>query len=399
MSIQHKAFKFRIYPTQEQEVLLNKTFGCCRFVWNKHVEGFNSWTPAFIPEKLTYKIIKDNPEYSWLNEVSAAALQSKDNDFREFKNQYFNKNRKKKLSKPKFKKKGNRESYSLPNQKFTLDQEQSLIRLEKIGWVPVVLDRIISTDVNYRSVTVSKVPSGKFFVSILVQINIEPKPLTGKMVGIDLGLNDLFILSNGEKINNPKNFSNNQVELKRTQQHRNRKKKGSNRYEKQRVKVAKIHEKIVNKRKHLLHEVSTQLVTNYDVICTENLNVAGMTKNHKLAKAIQDASWSSFVQMLEYKCNWYGKTLIKIDQFYPSSKTCSCCGHKMDSMSLDIRNWTCPNCGSEHDRDINAAKNILAKGFSDLTGEEIEFTSVSEKLVSVECIEYKHGEAIRPILD
>ena len=317
MSTQFKTIKYRIYPTPEQESLLNRTFGCCRFVWNKHVENFNSWTPDFTPPKITSKILKDNPEYSWLNEVSAGALQSKQRDFEEFKRQYFNKNRKTKLGRPKFKKKGGRESYSLSYQKFTLDQEKSLIRLEKIGWVPVILDRIIPDGVNYRSVTVLRVPSGKYFVYIRIQINIDPKPLTGKMVGIDLGLRDLFILSDGIKVSNPKYFRKNQAKLKRTQQHLSRKKIGSNRYNKQRIKVAKVHEKIINKRKNLLHEISTKLVTDYDVICTENLNVAGMLKCHNRAKAIQDASWSSFVVMLEYKCNWYGKTLVKINRFYP----------------------------------------------------------------------------------
>ena len=370
-----KAFKFRLYPTSDQENLLNKTFGCVRFVWNQLTENFNSWNPITNPkpEPLNEKLLKDNPEFEWLNEVSAATLQQKRIDFDETKKQFFNRNRKTKIGRPKFKSRKNRQSFRLPNQKFKLDQEQSLIRLEKIGHVKIVLDRMIPDCANYRSVTISKDPSGKFYVSILVQININPKPLTGKMVGIDLGLKDLFILSDGSKIDNPKWFHENQMKLKKAQQHLSRKQPRSNRRNKQRIKVAKVHEKIKFQRNHFLHEVSTNLVTNYDVICVEDLNVSGMMKNHKLAKAIQNASWSSFVSMLDYKCNWYGKTLVKIDRWYPSSKTCSSCGSKVESMSLDVREWTCPDCGIHHDRDINAARNILQKGFSDLTGEPIEF--------------------------
>lgn len=388
-----KAYKYRIYPNSIQETLLNKTFGCVRFVWNKLVENFNNWSPDTESSKINEKILKDDPEYIWLNEVSAGALQQKRIDFDETKKQFFNKNRKVKLSRPKFKKKGNHQSYRLPNQKFSFDQESSTIRLEKIGYVKVVVDRHISPEANYRSVTVSKTPTGKYYVSILVEEFIELKPTTGYKVGIDLGLKDLFILSDGHVVDNPRWFRENQSKLKKAQQHLARKVKGSNRYKKQRIKVARIHEDIKNQRTNFLHEISTSLVTNYDVICIEDLNVKGMMKNHCLAKAIQDASWSSFVSMLEYKCNWYGKSLIKINRWYPSSKTCSSCGYKLDNLDLDTREWTCPDCGTRHDRDLNAAKNILLKGFSDLTGDPIEFGSFS-KLSSAECVEYRRGEVV-----
>ena len=388
-----RAYKYRIYPDPIQETLLNKTFGCVRFVWNKLVENFNNWSPDVEPTKLNEKILKDDPEYIWLNEVSAGALQQKRMDFDETKKQFFNKKRKAKLGRPKFKKKGNRESYRLPNQKFSFDQESSTIRPEKIGYVKVIIDRAISPEDNYRSVTISKTPTGKYYVSILVDEAIELKPTTSYKVGIDLGLKDLFILSDGQVVDNPKWFRENQSKLKRAQQHLSRKIKGSNRYKKQRRKVAQIHEDIKNQRTNFLHEVSTALVTNYDVVCIENLNISGMIKNHCLAKAIQDASWLSFVSMLDYKCNWYGKTLIKIDRFYPSSKTCSSCGYKLDKLDLGTREWTCPDCGDYHDRDLNAAKNILLKGFSDLTGEEVEFGSFP-KLSSAEYVEYRRGEAV-----
>ena len=395
--MQHKAFKFRIYPTKDQEVNLNKTFGCTRFLWNKLVENFNSYDPETNPkpEKINEQTLKHNPEYEWLKEVSNCALQQKCRDFEETKKQFFNKKRKVKLGRPKYKKKGGRESYRLTSLRFKLYQDQSIIRLEKIGYVKAITHRVIPEDADYRSVTVSKTPTGKFYVSILVQINTNVKPLTGKHIGIDLGLKDLFILSDGQVIDNPKWFRESQTDLKKAQQHLSRKKKGSKRREKQRIKVARIHEKIVNQRTNFLHEVSSAIVRDYDIICIEDLNVTGMLKNHKLAKAISDASWSAFTSMLDYKCNFYGKTLVKVDRFFPSSKTCSYCGHKMESMTLDIRNWTCPNCMTNHDRDWNAAVNIERKGFSDLVGEEFEPLN---KGSSVEYIEYRHREVVSPRL-
>jgi putative transposase len=377
-----KAYKFRIYPNKEQEFILAKTFGCCRFVWNKLVENFNSNSKEFINEKT----LKDTPEFEFLKEVSAAAIQGKRRDFDEFKKQFFNKKRKKKLGRPKYKKKSNRQSFGLPNQKFKLDQEKSLLRLEKIGWVKVVIDREIPEDADFRIITVSKTPTGKYFVSILVKQELNPIPSTGKVVGIDLGIKDLFILSNGQAINNPKWFRKNQAKLKKAQKHLSRKKKGSNGYNRQRIKVAEIHEFITNSRNYFLHSVSTALVNTFDVISVEDLNVSGMLKNRKLSKSISDASWSTFVTMLEYKCNWYGKVLVKINRFFPSSKTCSSCGHKEDKMQLSVREWTCPSCGSQHDRDLNASINILKEGWRGLTDQELS---------SAEYVDYGRGAELR----
>ena len=381
-----KAFKFRLYPTLIQEQLLNKTFGCVRVVWNQRVETFNNWQPEQVP--VADKTIKElKTEFNFLAEVPYNALEQKLQDWRSTKSQYFNKKRKTKLGRPKFKSRKGRQSFRLSTNGFTIKDNQ--IYAAKIGKLKLVGHDLVQLPLETcKQITISKDPTNKFYCSILIQINVDSKPLMGKMVGIDLGLKELFILSDGTKINNPKYFRENQAELKKAQQHLSRKTKGSKRRNKQRIKVARIHEKIKNQRKHLLHEVSTKLVTDFDVICVEDLNVKGMVKNHCLAKAISDASWSSFVVMLDYKCNWYGKTLVKIDRWYPSSKICSNCGHKFKELVLGIDEWTCENCGIEHDRDINAAKNILAKGFSDLSGLPIEFTGISKKPVSAESVDY-----------
>lgn len=390
MEIQ-KAYKLRFYPTNLQAEMLAKTFGCARFIWNQKVEEFNNWKPD--QEQTKSKTIKELKEsYSFLSEVPYNALEQKLLDWNETKKQFFNKKRKTKIGRPRFKNRRSKQSIRFSYNGFSY--KNGSIYAAKLGRLNLVGYDLSTLPIDTcKQITISKDPSGKFYCSILVQINTNPKPLTGKMVGIDLGLKDLFILSDGQVIDNPKWFRENQSKLKKAQQHLSRKTKGSNRREKQRIKVAKVHEKIRFQRNHFLHEVSSKIVTDFDVICIEDLNVKGMVKNHSLALAITDASWSSFVNMLEYKCNWYGKTLAKIDRWYPSSKTCSYCGYKLPELDLGTREWTCPDCGTHHDRDINAAKNILQKGFSDLTGEPIEFGSFP-KLPSVESIEYRRGEEV-----
>lgn len=222
------------------------------------------------------------------------------------------------------------------------------------------------------------------------------KQNTGRSIGIDLGLTHLAILSNGIKIDNPKFLRENQSKLKRAQQHLSRKVKGSSRYLKQKLKVARVHNDISNQRKHYLHEVSSWLVDNYDHIFMENLHVAGMKKNHKLAKSISDASFGELTRQIEYKSKWYGRSFQKIDRWFPSSKTCHCCGHKMDDMKLSDRSWICPSCGIEHDRDINAAKNILVQGFIELY--DITHNEALEQAQnkSAESVDYRHGENVSP---
>lgn len=356
----HKAFKYRIYPNKSQKVLLSKTFGCIRVIWNANVESFNSYDKDSNPKpKIIIKsdLIIDKP---WLNEISAAAIQQKIRDFQEITNQFFSKTRKKKIGRPSFKKKSGNQSYRLPNQKFSLKDNK--IRLEKIGWVKISIDRNIPDNSKMLSCTISMNCCGQYFVSILVDVVIPNKGKTGKSVGIDLGLKSFATLSDGVVIDNIKFFREKQSEIAKIQRHLSRKNKGSNRHRKNKIKIARLYNKIANKRNNFLHNVATSLVNNYDVICIEDLNVSGMLSNHKLAKAISDTSFSMFRSMLEYKCNWYGKELVVIDRFYPSSKTCSKCGWKKEDLTLSDRVFKCENCGIEIDRDLNAAINIQRVG-------------------------------------
>lgn len=387
----HKAYKFRIYPTKIQEELLNKTFGCVRFVWNKHVAAFNDSGTEGSSVQVTSKRLKDTDSYSFLNEVSAAALQQKDMDFSEFKKQYFNKSRGKKLGRPKFKKRGQHDSYRLPNQKFSIDQTSNKIRLEKIGKVKIVLDRNIPKNVKFLNVTLSKNSTGEFYASVLVEEEFQIKETTGKSIGIDLGFIDLLTMSNGVVIGNPRWFRENQTKLKRTQRKLSRKTKGSNRYNRQKSRLANLHQKISRQRNWYHHQLSSYIVENFDNICMENLNVDGMKK--LFGKSASDAGLSTLVSQIAYKSNWYGRTFHKVDRFFPSSKTCSSCGHK-NSFGLDVREWDCSKCGQHHDRDLNAAINILKKGLSDL----YDYTSEesSEVIGRGEVVSLSSGVAIHP---
>jgi|GEM_PF-743376 len=385
----HKAYKFRIYPTKGQETVLNQTFGCVRFLWNQHVAAFNSFSKDGPNRKVTSKILKDMPELGWLNNVSAAALQQKDMDFADFQKQFFNKSRGKKLGRPKFKKRGENDSYRLPNQKFSLNPTTKKIRLEKIGHVKIVLDRDIPREARFISVTVSKNYIGEFYVSILVEETFKVKEITGKSIGIDLGFIDICTMSDGTVIGNPKWFRKNQAKLAKEQNNLSRKTIESNRRTKQKIKVAKIHAKIKRQREWYQHQISSWLVKNFDTICMEDLNVAGMKK--LFGKSASDAGLSILVNQISYKSKWYGRTFHKVDRFFASSKTCSHCGEKTN-FGLNVREWTCSHCDTEHDRDLNAAINILKQGLQDL----YEFTSAElTEVVRRNSNEYERGEDVR----
>jgi putative transposase len=385
-----KSYKYRIYPNVKQEIFLNQAFGCVRFVWNQLVANFNSWKPDFTPPKISEKTLKDAPEFSFLKETISYALQQKRMDFDETKSQFFNKTRKVKLGRMQFKKKGvSRDSFRIPGQALgfnkCIDFEAGQVKLPKMQPIKAVFDRKFTGQL--KSVTISKNKCNQYFVSVLVEEQVELKQNTGRSIGIDLGLTHLATLSDGTKIANPRWFRESQSKLARAQQHLSRKVRGSNRYEKQRLKVAKIHLKTANQRDWFHHNLSKWLVENYDNILMENLNIAGMKKSN-LAKSVSDAGWASLISKIQYKSNCAGRTFHKVDRWFASSKTCSSCGHKLvkSEMDLSVRDWTCPSCGTHHDRDENAATNILHKGLVDL----YEFTSD-------ELADYVRGENVRPI--
>lgn len=354
----NKAYKIRIYPNKKQRILIAKTFGCCRFVYNyflaeriKLYKEEGKTLSAFDTIKLLTPL---KQELEWLKEPDKCSLQ---NVLKNLDSAYklFFKGR----GYPRFKtKRDNHNSYTT-NQNIKIFDKH--IQLPKLGKVKVrgkydIQGRIVSA-------TVSQEPSGKYYVSLCCEVEIEQSPKTNQSIGLDLGLKDFAILSNGVKIPNLKYLAKSEKRLAKLQRELSRKPKGSSNRNKARIKVARCYEKITNQRKDFLHKLSTQLVRDYDNICIEDLNVAGMVKNHNLARSISDASWSEFVRQLTYKCEWYGKQLIKVDRFYPSSQLCNNCGYKNKAVKdLKIRYWTCPECGNEVDRDINASKNILIEG-------------------------------------
>ena len=378
----HKAYKLRLYPNKTQEVLLNKTFGSVRLVWNtllaKNLKGYEeqgkSWKQDFNTTVL-------KTDFDFLKEVSAASLQQKSRDLSETYKQWFNsvsgKRKGKPLGYPRFKKKGLKDSYRLPNQKFKLFQADNKIQLEKIGKVtcryPSDMSAFNKDDLV--SVTITKSKSNKYYASVIVDASVTPMPKTNKMIGIDLGIKDLMTLSNNIVIKRSNYLKENQFKIKKMQQHLSRKKKDSKRYQKQRIKLAKLQDKIVNKRQWFIHNITKALVKDFDVICVESLNVKSMQGSVKnINRTIAEVSLYEVVRQLEYKCLFYDKTFVKVDKYFPSSQLCSCCGEKNKEIkNLKIREWTCSKCGAMHHRDVNAAINILKEGFKDISGEALDY--------------------------
>jgi len=353
-----KAYKYRIYPNNSQATLLAKTFGCVRVTWNHNVEVFNKYNKDSIEQVKPLTSTELRKKFEWMKEVSAAAIQQKEIDFKSYQKSYFSKNRKgKKVGRPSFKNRDSNQSYRLPNQKFTLNSDS--IKLEKIGKVKLVLDRPVPTGCKFMSVTISKNKCNQYFAAVLVETEIIQKIKTGKSIGLDIGIKTFLSGSDGSTVENPKFLRDSQAKLTKAQRNLSRKKKGSARRKKAKLKTARIHNNIANKRKDFIHKETTRLVTEFDFIGIEDLNVAGMVKNHKLAKSISDASFSEFYSVLSYKAAWHGKEVIKIGRFYPSSKTCSCCGWKNDELTLSDRIFKCKSCNLEIDRDHNASINIL----------------------------------------
>ena len=360
----HKAFKFRLLPTKEQEVLLAKHFGCVRFIYNhflsekqKHFLE-NKTTPNFNQCAGNLVAKKKEEGYEWLKEVNSQVLISTLMNLETAYGNFF----RKKSKFPKFKSKKNKNSFQIP-QHVSL-KEKNVVQIPKFKeGLKFIKHRELKGTI--KSATISKNPTGKYYISFLCVVEKPTKhKKTGKSIGIDLGLKDFIITSEGQRYCNPKFLKKYEVKLARKQRILSRKEKGSKGRDKARLSVAKVHEKITNSRNDMQHKVSSKLVRDYDLIAIEDLNVKGMVKNHCLAKAISDVAWSSFVTKLKYKAEWNGKEVIVIDRFYPSSKTCSCCDHIKESLSLDERTWTCSKCNTIHDRDVNASKNILRRALA-----------------------------------
>jgi putative transposase len=355
-----RRYRYRLYPTQDQEVLIAQHLGCCRFVYNW---ALNRKNQAYHDEGISlsgYDLVKQLPalkaELPWLNEVNAQSLQQSIIHLsRAFKNFFEGR-----AEAPTFKAKHAPEQAFTVPQSYTVDFERGTVKLPKIGAVKAVLHRTFTG--TMKSATVIRTSTGRYFISIVVDDGRTPPkpvdPVPDQTVGIDMGLSHYVVLSTGDAVENPRYLRNAQKRLAVLQRRLDRKKKGSKNRNKARLKVARCHQKIADQRRDFQHQLSSRLVRENQALAVESLNVDGMVKNHSLARSISDAGWGTFLAMLAYKCQEAGKPLLTIGVFEPSSKTCSVCGYRKADLTLKDRAWTCPDCGTTHDRDRNAATNI-----------------------------------------
>lgn len=385
-----KAVKYRIYPNKTQEELISKHFGCCRFVYNfslsQKIKAYEKENISLSHYDLNNLIPKLKKEFGWLSEVNSQSLQQENVHLEGAFRKFF----REKKGFPNYKTKKNpKKSFTIP-QRYSLDFEFNKIKLPKLGLVKAKLHRRIKG--KLKSCTLSQTSTGKYFLSVLVDDNIKPpkkqKFTYNTTIGIDVGIKHFATFSTGEKIDNPKYLKNKLDRLKILQKRASKKQKDSQNRKKANLKVALLHEQTKNQRKDFLHKLTTRIVGENQAIAIESLNIAGMVKNHHLAQAISDVSWSEFFRQIEYKCDWTGKNLLKIGRFEPSSKICSNCGEINLDLELKDRKWTCSNCNTKHDRDENASTNIkkfalqnqnlIKQAPKELRGEPLEMSTIVE---------------------
>ena len=353
-----KGYKFRLYPNKEQQIYFQKCFGCCRFLWNHmladKIAYYDVYKESFDTQPPIYKA-----DFPFLKEVDSLALTS---EYRDLNTAFRNFFRDTSVGYPKFKKKhDNNKSYTTYNQKDSVCIMDKYVKLPKIGYVKMKQSQPVLGSI--KNATISQVPSGKYFIAFNIEIWVAKLPSIDKEIGLDLGIKELVITSDKEHIENPKTLYKYEKQLAKLQRQLAHKKKFSKNWYKQKHKIAILYEKVTNIRKDNLHKISHKLVQENQLIVSEDLRISNMIKNHHLAKSISDASWYELTRQVMYKSDWYGRTYVKVGTYYLSSQTCNCCGYKNPIIKdLSVRYWTCPNCGTFHDRDENAADNILVEG-------------------------------------